>query len=530
MLRLYNNNFENIIQHITNSNEYIYIDCNKLNNYSIPHMGRVDYKCLEHAMLPFIMNNIEINQQTYTYNSDKTPANELVQICTAINSTFEISNDDQLNIIRVFTDQPAEVITRIDTDIYKDIPDEINSLYQHCWELHKERNNLDFDPYITVLVSRAKHIILMISNTDDPVQASEMFLTIGLIPRLYEDYLDKFCKSELDYFEKLVARSQVKRINNSEIAELFKTMCVSNKYKTSLKSRSIELLSEDIVTTKRMNIGYQVDDAKSNAEGYLHRYQEALNILYKLQKDMDMLNNHTDEYLETYKMALGMEEVYNAKVSSPYIYLKIASTVKFFETDEVECVINNMDNNNAAKQIYKDLFIDQKYSLRVMSYFKYRFDGNNQQTDVIAGTLYSNDLYENNCLYNPHHQYFNCLGDYKPKLIDAQAKQDILMFVNIAIASVKSLNFRDGAVIGRFTSNINDNFRSYIEGTSNDNVIKFMETKCLIDKNGEEFSLADIYIHQQATQPEENVEENVEEVVEEVIEQEPIELEVEDTL
>jgi hypothetical protein len=91
-------------------------------------------------------------------------------------------------------------------------------------------------------------------------------------------------------------------------------------------------------------------------------------------------------------------------------------------------------------------------------------------------------------LYNPHTYFFSCLGDYKPQLINAQAQQDLLMFNNIALASVKSINFRDGAVMNRWCNTL----RSYVE-TSGWMQQKVLNIKCLEDEEGNFHSINDIY-------------------------------------
>ena len=53
-------------------------------------------------------------------------------------------------------------------------------------------------------------------------------------------------------------------------------------------------------------------------------------------------------------------------------------------------------------------------------------------------------------MFNPHIHYYSCLGDYLPQIIEAHAKKDLVLFNNLAIASTRSINFRDGAVMNRW--------------------------------------------------------------------------------
>ena len=93
--------------------------------------------------------------------------------------------------------------------------------------------------------------------------------------------------------------------------------------------------------------------------------------------------------------------------------------------------------------------------------------------------------------FNPHIFFYNCLGDYESILRNMHAKQDLLMFVNTMIASTKSVNLRDGAVMNRWRDAIvswfNDCYDSY---TAN----QMMTIKCLQDEEGNLLSLEEAYI------------------------------------
>ena len=152
------------------------------------------------------------------------------------------------------------------------------------------------------------------------------------------------------------------------------------------------------------------------------------------------------------------------------------------------------------KQFFTDVFLEQKYKLMLYSPFYFDFD--RQRSFRAPSSISGDELESNESLFNPHLFFYSCLGDYKAQLIDMQSKGDLLMYNNIALASLKSINFRDGAVINRW--------KDFLGSLSRDNYTTgpMLRSKCLIDTDGNIHSLDEIYFN--------------------TTEQEPIELEVRD--
>ena len=48
---------------------------------------------------------------------------------------------------------------------------------------------------------RGKNIVVLVSNYSDDEQASDYFLTIGLIPILFPNLKEKFSEEEMEYFK-----------------------------------------------------------------------------------------------------------------------------------------------------------------------------------------------------------------------------------------------------------------------------------------------------------------------------------------
>ena len=58
---------------------------------------------------------------------------------------------------------------------------------------------------------------------------------------------------------------------------------------------------------------------------------------------------------------------------------------------------------------------------------------------------------------NPHIDEFECMGNYKRTINEALARRDYITALEQCVASAKSLNLHDSAVIGRFISQFTHN-------------------------------------------------------------------------
>ena len=108
------------------------------------------------------------------------------------------------------------------------------------------------------------------------------------------------------------------------------------------------------------------------------------------------------------------------------------------------------------------------------------------------GSLNTSTMYDNDALFNPHIQYYSCLGDYQAELRAAQAKGDLLIYNNLCVSSLSSLNFRDGTVINRFLTDLNQQIE-YDYENGDDTIRNICTSKCLEDKQGNRISIRDWY-------------------------------------
>ena len=481
--------FDSNIQYLTD-NSVVYDREHSLNT--------IYRKPVYEAVKPLLFNNIKVEKETFYIDPTNLNKQSLV---TRLTGKFESLDLDTLSIIHVYSPDVNSVKTLLDTtEFLTDVNDNIKSLYNKCFEQTLLRNEVPQQELenrkLYVKISKAKHMIILISNYSDNQQASEIFLTIGLVPVIFQDLKDRFEEKEIEYFKALVSRSQVKRISNVKVSEAFNNLSTISKYKTFIENILFEdtiknILSERLRSAQRIvtNTSERISDAMRDYERLLNEYYNANIILNNLKESEDAVRDEI-------RTVLRSEYVHEYTLPGNSIVLVLKAPISFYDIEEYECAIKNMNPDSFAYKFLKDIFKDNKYELYVTAAFTLNFSPNSNFNR--PGNVPINILNETNALFNPHIYFFNCLGDYLPQLTKAHAEKDLLMFYNIALASLRSINFKDGTVINRWKEYLNNLVNGYVEYSD-----LILNLKCLKDSDGNFHSINEVYLNTDNTEIEE---------------------------
>lgn len=469
--------FENTL-----SSEYKEYDRNW---YTTPRFNRpIHAKRIGCALAPLAYNALGIAHASFsTENASMDSINEQLE------SLYEAYSQTKLGLIRIYTQDVDAVADFLESDLYINPPEGVQDLYNKAMQQCAARQELNEDSInIKVKLMRGKHIIVTILNYDDDDQASDMFLTIGLIPVLFPDWKEKFSEEEMNYFKVLVNRSQVKRIANIKAQNAFDIMVQSKKYLDAIKELRMVATIDTIINNKVQKARTDVRNADDNMARYLRAYGEACDMYNEAVEVLEQVDSTQGTMKEELLAAIKVEGIVNVAQQGSYLIEDIVVPCQFYNADEAELVVNNM-SDNWVKQFFQDVFVDNKYTL--MLFNKFYFNINGKGADFREPNQVDLDcLKANDCMFNPHTYFFHCLGDYRPQLVKAQSKIDLLMFNNLAVASAKSINFRDGTVINRWKDALMSWSRDY-PGYNTD----VLDIKCLVDKDGLKHSLAEVYLN-----------------------------------
>ena len=492
MLQLQTNKYRN-----TYNNQYYYggsserIACGnrnvRLQNHTYYFRGP---NPVYHADLPLHMNNIRLNRYYFEYDNDNNENTEdtIETIKNVLLNLFNNTDDNDCTFVTCYiADNSLEnkdyQYSFIDNDLWKEHKgDAIESLYNKCVEQtslrESERQERNIKQRIRIFQSKSKHIILMLTDYADTDQESETFLTLGLTPILFEDWKEKFCQEEIDYFKCLVNRSQVKRISNVKPLNLFRLIEGLEKYHVLEREIRYQTLFQKVAEARVRNVENQTRQLQDTMDRAMRDYDNALK---KITEYDILINKYREdaasivEELQTISKAKGVYDIENSSNGLLRIILRVP--LDYFDEDEAECAIRNIGNADVRRFI-NEIFIEQKYKLmvRVDAYYSYTPESNFQDFTTIS----EDNCIAINAMFNPHFQFYHCLGDYRPTLIKAMREQDLCMFTNIAIAASRSMNFKDGAVCNRWFSWLANTFEQQYD--------YYLNMKCL-EKDGHLYTL-----------------------------------------
>lgn len=442
--------------------------------------------------LPLVMNGF--NYMTQTIGLDYLEGHDQEDYIRMLNRNLK---DTDIAVDIVYTNDMNKAKKAIsDLEVYKiATPDAIQALFNKCTKQIEIRNGLEDNHESTLYVHKTSKQLVVVTDVFDINQASQFYLAYGLIPVIFKDVNDKLNETELEFFKTLVNRSQVKRIANVTALENFDKIIglIKTKYKDVVQQTKLKLIVTSIVENNIKKARNSVTKTIAESEMALKKYEELRVQYYKAQDLLNNLTNRQEETMTEITTAISMKEIYNVEVNNNYLVIYIKAALQYIDTEEAEIIINNMPDC-FAKIFFKDIFLDQKYKLMVLSKFIYPFDGGS--ADLVTVTTPSN-MEQADAIINPHIFFYNCLGDYVAELKNARAKQDLLIFNNLAIASTKSLNFRDGAVINRFRDWLNNLADNSQYGYDTERI---RNAKCLIDAEGNAHSIKEIYLNGSSTE------------------------------
>lgn len=482
-LRTNNYQFDRLIAHeYTMTDRYI-----SVGGTQVPGVGYIRMKELANAFMPLAFNEIGILNRTYCISTD----DQLTETIHLIESDVDTISNTRAGYLRIYTrlDNIDNVVSKlIETELFKETPTGVPELYSKCMEQVKLRQELMNDVKIKVLQSKDKHVVVQVTNYSDDQQASDIFLTLGLTPILFPDWKEKFSDKEIEYFKVLVNRSQVKRIANQKAQDAFLDAVLDTKYSGMVMRMQLQTTIDNLINQQINSARGTMNNANRQAETLLAQYNDVKHGYYEAQKLLENLEQNKENTTQEFMDALKIEGIVNVELDGDMLIISFKDYYTFYNVDEVECILNSIEPT-WLYNLFKDVFVDQKYRMCVYNKFYFGVGQNTRFQE--PGQIGSDELSRYNAMFNPHTHFYNCLGDYKPQLVDANARKDLYMFNTLALASTRSINFRDGAVINRWKEYL---VRAWNEYNMNYSYKMLLESKCLVDAEGVRYSIYELYL------------------------------------
>lgn len=438
------------------------------------------------ALLPLLFNDIPYRTTTLV----KSQGIEDDAILHVINDQYDLLDDKELLYVRVYADRTSVGVlcNQIDKDRFVSPSDTVKSLYNKCLDQTLARESVTSENTIQIVKSRTKHMIVTFTSYRDRTQESDFYLTLGLIPILFEDYKQKFNETEIEFFKVLVNRSQVKRIANVKATEAFNNLLSEEKYIKRFNKIKTEAVIIQLVNNRINDAESKVYDAMRRAENCLNDYHTYKKRYFEEQNFLNTARSNRQEYIDELSDALNMDNIVKVDINRGVIEIYFKTYADFYNQDEAEIVIGNRTSGWLNK-FFTEVFIEQKYKLNILTKFVFNYNASNDNNAFVKPSNLSYSLLNQyNAMFNPHIQYYSCLGDYLPQIIEAHAKKDLVMFNNLATASTRSINFRDGAVMNRWLDTLSNNHMD------NYSSIDLYDIKCIEDEDHNLHSIRELYM------------------------------------
>lgn len=151
---------------------------------------------------------------------------------------------------------------------------------------------------------------------------------------------------------------------------------------------------------------------------------------------------------------LVLENITNTRMR-----FSVRDYLTYFDEDAAKTYINNQNgyfyrncssgssgmNRSNMEKLLKAIFLDQELRVRFCAAYEFDLNGSVSARD---GHSFGSEF--DGYMPNPHIQHYACIGNYQKEINEALKKRDYIFALEQCIASAKSLNFHDAAVMSRF--------------------------------------------------------------------------------
>lgn len=457
-------------------------------NYNIiGHQARINGNYvrrinIDQAMIPYAVSGIEVENSTHIISDNE--GYTIADVATRIQEMMGTADENECHhIFRILT---TDIDSAVDAMTFLSNPvTGVQEVYGKCAEQVSAREGIPGVRY--VIKVKGNHVVVF-SNHEDTAQASDIFLTIGILPVLFPAIKDKFSPEEIEYCKELVHRSQLKRIVNITASTLFNRLASTRKYNDISSELILTSTVARIVESKVSTARQTVDSSNRDMEASLEHYQNARVRYLRASKLLTDLEGSKQDLKDELRLALKLDTIKHVNVQGENLEIIFAAPVRFFDTDEAECAIRRLEDG-FVKQFITDVFIDCKYKFHVSAVFRYTLSENTNWQGIRQMGLEEQEM--TGGFANPHIQYYSCVGDYRVDLVKAQCDKDLLTYNSVASASTASINFKDGTVMNRWFEHLQYIHQNWQRGYTES--ILYKSLQCLETEDGSRYSMYDIY-------------------------------------
>jgi len=308
------------------------------------------------------------------------------------------------------------------------------------------------------------NVIVMSSRTIERYRYSQLFLGFALLPMLFEDIKTQMTEVELKLCKQMIRFTQLSRKPKQDLLNAVRAVEEQEYIKTIL----LELNKEQYFLLLKNSITQGSKDRLEHAQNVFNNIKEqyitALENLKRYEREhFAAVNEDTTEVEEAIHTFLKHPCIKNIQRDNGKLYILVRTPLDIYDQDYVDCILNNLPDSNNFKKLWKALYEEDNGYFISSSYYVLRFaDGDfGNRVQVLRDRPYTDDLARYKMGFNPHHFFFNCLGQFEVTLDKAVKENNYTVLGDLLATSTRSINLADTAVLNRFESYLNNNPQYY---------------------------------------------------------------------
>ena len=297
--------------------------------------------------------------------------------------------------------------------------------------------------------------------------------TLSLIPEVIPDIIPESTTAyQKDILELLKAFGE-KGPDNTNWKEKLKDILTNPEKAKEKLQNEIHQLITNTKNRKISNIRKQINFINEKIEGFYRSLQELYN--KKREEECKMLGAEQDPETQQmiqdaleYTEKCSYIEKYKIIPDSHRISFTVNGPIKYFDPEYAKKVYNNLidiidstsigtisnETKNAIQELFKNLFIDDKYTLycsSVLDIILYPEDSSSPLSYYVQSRRYTNEF---KYLGQPHLMNYSCLGNNRIEMNKACELGDILGILTVFTTSAQNFNLTDSAVLKAFLEDI----------------------------------------------------------------------------
>lgn len=303
------------------------------------------------------------------------------------------------------------------------------------------------------------NMIIMSNRNLDRYRYAHNLLAFALLPMQYEAIKEQMTEKELTLCKQMIRYTQLSRKPKQDllhaIIDVESQEYIQKIIKELEKEQYFILLKDSITEAPRNRLASaerQFNDAKST-------YQQALESLKRSQREYFAATmEENDDIIDGIKTFLKNPNIIDIRRDNNRLYITVKTPLDIYDPDYVECILRNLNDNDNFKRLWKGLYEEDNGYFISSSVYCLNLIGDDYRNriTVMRDYPYQDERREYKVGFNPHHYFFNCLGQFEVTINEAIKDNNFMILGDLLATSTRSINLADTAVLNRFKDFLNN--------------------------------------------------------------------------